>query len=112
MSKRQRAIELVLEILGLSAQVEQKESELDKLLGVGSPSRNAGEATADAPDSFRARILQFMKENRGRSVTAADVSGAIGCSDHVFRYHMAVLLEEKVVKRVKRGHYQLRGKKT
>jgi hypothetical protein len=110
MSKRQQAIKLVEELLELRTKVEQKELELDQLLGE-KPKRQRTQNSED-PDSSKARILAFMKANRGRSLTVTDVCKGAECTNFMFSYHMRTLVEEKKVKRVKRGHYQVIGRKS
>lgn len=114
MSKRQRVVKLVEDIIGLKAQIEEKEQELDTLLGPDKPGK-PGKPTKPAASASTAptsdRILHMMESDRSKPVTAPDAVERLGITDSAFGYNIKQLITSGKVKRVKRGHYQIRGHK-
>lgn len=121
MSKRQQVVKQVEKIIGLKAQVEDAERELDALLDAKKPGRKPG-AKAAKPKKVPAldagvdvstadRILHMMESDRSRSFTALDAVERLEITSHAFSYNVNNLIKAKKVKKVKRGHYQVRGGK-
>ena len=81
------------------------------------PGKKAAKAPPDPPPREEAdkgtkdRILDYMDQNRGRSVTAGDAEAALGITWTAFGYHMRNSLSADRVKLLKRGHYQIRGRR-
>lgn len=112
MSKTQRVIDLVKEISELEARVESKLSELKALVGDGAkkPGKTPVKSSAEADGDWPSAIVRYLSSNRGRACKADEICKAIECPVHILVYHMRPLIDEKKVKRVKRGYYQLRGR--
>lgn len=111
MSKTQRVLELVKEIEGLDAQRAAKMEELQALIG-DKQHRQARKAAAPAdPTGWPEAIEGYLASHKDRTCQTGEICEAIGCPVHVFTYHVGALIEGKRVKRVKRGHYQLRGRR-
>lgn len=110
MSKTQRVVDLVKEISELEALRDSKLADLQALIGDKSGSKAKAKAKAGAQDdTWPKLIVRHLSSNRGRAVGSAELCKAIGCPPHVLTYHMKPLVQQKRVKRVKRGYYQLRG---
>ena len=113
MSKTQRVVELVNEIAGLEAMRDVKLSELQAIIGDG-PKKKAGKkSNGSVPDSelsWPDAIVKYLSANRDKACKADEICESVGCPVHVLVYHMRALIDEKRVKRVKRGYYQLRGR--
>ena len=111
MSKTQQVVELVKEIESLDARRASKVLELQTLIGDKPKRSRASSISEDAEGSWGSAIEDYLAGHTGEACRMSDICEAIGCAPHVFRYHVAVLLELKRVKRVKRGYYQLRGRR-
>jgi hypothetical protein len=98
--------------------MDAKMAELESLIGVGKKGSKKAKAANGAAKAAKANedlswpdaIVQHLQANRGHACKASDIREAIGCPAHVLTYHMNGLIEEKRVKRVGRGQYQLRGR--
>jgi len=110
LSKTQRVVDLVKEISELESLRESKLAELQALIGDKSGPRAKAAKTAKAGTEWPERIVQYLARRRGQAVGAGELCKSLKCPPHVLVYHMKALIEEKRVKRVKRGYYQLRGR--
>lgn len=111
MSKTQQVIELVGEINELEARLHAKRSKLAQLVGEAPNGKAKAKAESEADLGWDELILNHLNANRGEACKASDIRDAVGCSDQVLYYHMKALIEAKRVKRVKMGHYQIRGRR-
>lgn len=111
MSKTQQVVDLVKELSEIEALRDSKLAELQALIGdkSGSGRRAAAKNRTQGGAEWPKRIVGFLSSHRGKAVGAKELCKGLKCPPHVLVYHMKPLIEQKRVKRVKRGFYQLRG---
>jgi len=98
-----------VEINKLEDSLQEKRARLATLIGEA-PNGKA-KAAPDEELGWDELILNHLDANRGVACKASDIRDAVGCSDQVLHYHMKALIEAKRVKRVRMGHYQIRGRR-
>ena len=110
LSKTQQVIDLVKELIEIESLRDSKLAELQALIGGSSgPGPRRRSAAKNGDTEWEKRMISFLSAHRGEAVKAAEICKDLGCPPHILVYYMKLLIEQKRVKRVKRGFYQLRG---